>query len=140
MKITLDSGAELELQPGSQVAMAEIITDLGGYELQSRLAAMDEDELRAHFTAYTPAEMQAYLAAQHRQMLYCFGWGVVDAPSPDAVALLESLGCTSALPQLQRARWLVYVAGLTSADKARVIGGVMALTYADELRRRADGN
>ena len=139
MKITLENGMELEVQPVSQVALDEIIADLGGYELQSTLAELDDAGLRAHFATYTSTEMADYLAAQHRQMLYCFGWGVVDAPSEEAKQLLESLGHTSPLPQVQRARWLIYAANLTRADKARIIGTVMAVTYAAELRRNADG-
>jgi hypothetical protein len=130
MKITLSTGLELELQPVSQVAIDEIIIDLGGYELQWQLAALDDEALRSHFAGYAPAEMTAYLDAQHRQMLYCLGWGVADEPPPEAVDALRVLKRDSEFPQVRRAYWLFYVAGLTRADKALVIGGVMALTHA----------
>ena len=135
MKITLSNATELELQPVSQVAIDEIITDLGGYDLQGRLSEMDDASLRTHFATYTKDEMAAYLAAQHRQMLYCFGWGVVDDPPPDALEALDILGRNHRVPQIQRAHWLIYAADLTRADKAQIIGNVMALTYAEEIRR-----
>jgi hypothetical protein len=135
MKIALARGLELTLQPVSQVALDEIITDMEGYELQSALSKMNDTELRAHFATYTHAEMSAYLEAQHRQMLYCFGWGVVDNPPEAAQHLLENLGLAGDLPQIQRARWLIYAADLTRTDKATIIGNVLAVTYAAELRR-----
>ena len=135
MNIELSNGLTLQLQPVSQVAIDEIIADLGGYELQSRLAEMHDAALRAHFGAYTKDEMADYLAAQHRQMLYCFGWGVVDDPPQDALDALDLLGKNHRLPAIRRANWLIYVAGISRPDKSQIIGHVMALTYATELRR-----
>lgn len=135
MNIELSNGLKLQLQPVSQVAIDEIISGLGGYELQSQLAKMNDAELRAHFAAYAKDEMAAYLEVQHREMLYCFGWGVVDDPPRDALDALDLLGKNHRLPAIRRANWLIYAANITRSDKSQIIGHVIALTYAEELRR-----
>jgi len=140
MQFNLENGTELWLCPVSQVTLEQIIADLGGYALQSRLAALPEAEVRAHFAAYTPEELAAYLAAQQRQLYYCLGWGVVNDPDPAAGAALALLEKSSPHPHIQRLNWLLYVAGLTRQDKARLIGAIMALTYADAVKRDRDGD
>ena len=61
-------------------------------------------------------------------MVYMFGWGIEETPDDRVIEMLEELDCNSTVPQIQRAHWLIYVAGLTRADKANIIGTVMALT------------
>ena len=133
MEIELANGLKLLLQPVSQPALDELTADLGGYALQARLAQMDEAAVVAYFRALPPDQLEAYNATLRRQALYCLGFGVATEPPEDAVTLLQHLGKDSDIPQIRRAHWLLYVAGITRADKVRIIGTVMALT------RLADG-
>jgi hypothetical protein len=134
MQIKLENGLELLLQPVSQPALDELLDDLGGYAEQARLAALSPEERVAHFRAMSPAELAAHNAILRRQALYCLGFGVVTDPSPDDVALLQHLGKDSPLPQIRRAHWLLYVAGITRTDKSDIIGNVMALTRISDGR------
>lgn len=128
MQIELENGLTLTLCPVSQPALDELIDDLGGYAEQVRLGQLSTEQLTAHFRALAPARLAAYNAVQRRLMLYCFGFGVVNDPTPEDVALLEHLGIDSPLPQIRRAHWLLYVAGITRTDKSNIISNVMALT------------
>jgi len=128
MHITLSNGLELELQPVSQVAIDETYSEMGGYAQMSRESAMSREELREHFGAMPSEILDARNKAQHKQMLYLFGWGVVNAPSTEDVAVLDALDCNSSIPQIQRANWLIFAAGITRDDKALIIGSVVALT------------
>jgi len=128
MQIELENGLELLLQPVSQPALDELIDDLGGYAEMLRLSQMNATELAEHFRAMHPAKLATYNATQRRLMLYCFGFGVVTDPPEDDIPLLEHLGIDSAIPQIRRAHWLLYVTGITRADKSNIIGNVMALT------------
>jgi hypothetical protein len=134
MQIKLENGLELLLKPVSQPALDEILDDLGGCAEQLRLAEMSIAELTAHFRAMPPAELAAHNAILRRQMLYCLGFGVVTDPPPDDVTLLQHLGKDSPLPQIRRAHWLLYVAGITRADKSTIIGNVMGLTRISDGR------
>ena len=128
MEIELENGLKLNLRPVSQPALDEIVDDLGGYVLQSELAKMPAEELLDYFRAMPPAELRSYNETLRRQALYCLGFGVVDDPSPDDIALLQHLGKDSDIPQIRRAHWLLCVAGITRTDKNSIIGAIMALT------------
>jgi len=128
VEIELENGLKLNLRPVSQPALDEIVDDLGGYVLQSELAKLSSEELVAHFRAMSQDELRRYNAALHCQALYCLGFGVVDDPSTDDIALLQHLGKDSDIPQIRRAHWLLCVAGITRADKNSIIGAIMALT------------
>ena len=132
MQIELSTGATLTAQPVSQVAVDAIIAGLGGYAEQARLAAMPLPELTAYLRAMDYEERARREQAQHKQMVYLFGWGIVETPDAEAVAVLDALGYNSPIPQIQRANWLIYAAGLTRADKSAIIGAVMAMTRAAE--------
>ena len=128
MQITLSNGLELELQAVSQVAIDEIIGEMGGYAEMARQAAMPLPELRAYLGDLPGPEIEKRSKAQRKQMLYFFGWGVVNSPPSEAVAVLDALECDSPIPQIQRANWLIYAAGITREDKSLIIGSVMAVT------------
>ena len=130
MQITLSNELELTLKAVSQVAIDEIIGEMGGYAQMARLAAMERAELREYFGAMTTEQLDARNKTQRKQMLYLFGWGVVDDPPAEAIAVLDALDCNSDIPQIQRANWLIYAAGITRDDKALIIGSVMATTRA----------
>ena len=127
-KLTLENGLEITLRPASQVAIDELVEDMGGYELQSNLAALPESEIVAYFKAMSPDELKEYNAAHRRQALYCLGFGVVSDPPASDIEILRQLGKHSDIPQIRRAHWLLYVAGMTREDKSRVVGTIMALT------------
>jgi len=128
MQITLSNDLQLELQPVSQVAVDEIIGEMGGYAEMARQAAMPRPELREYWGGLSIEEIEKRRKAQRKQMLYLFGWGVKDAVPPAMVAVLDALDCNSDIQQIQRANWLIYAAGITRADKSLIIGTVMALT------------
>jgi len=134
MQIELENGLELLLRPVSQPALDELIDDLGGYTQQLRLAQMSTEELAAHFRALSPDKLERYNATQRRLMLYCFGFGVVTEPPDDAAPLLQYLSVDSDIPQIRRAHWLLYVAGITRTDKSSIVGNVMALTRISDGR------
>ena len=129
MRFETSNGLQLQLRPVSTVTLDAIINELGGFDLLLELSNQTPEQVERHFRAYEPQRLQAYLAAQRRQLLYCLGWGVVNTPPPEAIAELELLELNSTYPNVQRAHWLVYAAGLQREDKARLIGAVMALTY-----------
>ena len=128
MQLELSTGLTLTAQPVSQIAIDAIYNELGGYAEMSRQAEMTSDELGDYIRALPYAERIKREAAQHKQMVYLFGWGIAESPDDDAVAQLEALGCNSTIPQIQRANWLIYTAGLSRADKALIIGTIMTIT------------
>jgi len=137
VEIELANGLKLLLQPVSQPALDELTADLGGYALQARLAQMDEAAVVAYFRALPPDQLEAYNATLRRQALYCLGFGVVTDPTADDIALLQHLGKDSDIPQIRRAHWLLYVAGITRDDKNTIIGAIMALTRISEWQTKS---
>jgi hypothetical protein len=134
MEIELENGLKLLVQPVSQPAIDELIDDLGGYPYQLRLSEMSTEAVTAHFRAMPPDKLKAYNDTLRRQSLYCLGFGVATDPPEDAITLLQHLGKDSPIPQIRRAHWLLYVAGITRADKVNIIGAVLALTRISDGR------
>jgi len=128
MQIKLENGLELLIQPVSQPALDDLIDDLGGYAEQARVAEMNDAERATYFRELPYATLDKYIHTLRCQAMYCLGFGVVTDPPPEAVALLQHLDKDSDLPQIRRAHWLLYVAGMTRVDKSNIIGSVMALT------------
>ena len=82
----------------------------------------------AYINALPHAERIKRELAQQTQTLYLFGWGVVEDAPEEVKPILDALRCNSDLPQIQRANWLIYAAGLSRRDRAKLIGAVMAVT------------
>jgi len=137
MEIELTNGLKLLLRSVSQPALDEIIADLGGYEFQAEMAQKTAAEIAAYFRALPADELQRYNATLRRQALYCLGFGVVTDPTADDIALLQHLGKDSDIPQIRRAHWLLYVAGITRDDKNTIIGAIMALTRISEWQTKS---
>jgi len=122
----------LTLKAVSQVAIDEIIGEMGGYAEMARQTTMTLAELREYWGNLSAEEIAKRTRAQHKQMLYLFGWGVVNSPPSEELAMLDALDSNSTIPQIQRANWLIYAAGITREDKALIIGSVMATTRATQ--------
>lgn len=127
--VTLSGGLELDLCAVSRVAMDEIVSELGGADMLMRLSQAGDRAIKAHFMTYTKAELDHYLDAQRRQLIYCCGWGVRNEPPEDALAALDAMGLLSSHARVTRANWIIYLVDMSYSDKALIIGRVMALTY-----------
>jgi len=114
MELETKRAGVLKLQPVNQQALLDMMLEMGG------AAAFDSDAL-----ALTDPKT---ILASNRMLTYCLGWGVTNAPPPDALATLEALGKPINLPEITRAHWLRYLA-LESAEMTAVITAVMQLTF-----------